>query len=124
MISSSFHSYNLISSETVILEDETVLQSVNRQSVVINTKVKGRVTTITINDVVYVSKLKGNLLSMRHLVFKRLLVEFSDEGSLVLRGRDHHTRRERLVSNQVFKLHGRMAQNQWLWHNRVQMMTN
>ena len=40
--------------------------------------------TITIKDILHVLKLKANLLSVRHLVLKRLRIEFWDERSFVL----------------------------------------
>ena len=40
--------------------------------------------TITIKDVLHFPKLKANLLLVRHLVLKRLHVQFGHEGSFVL----------------------------------------
>ena len=52
-------------------------------SIVVDTEVKGRVKTITIKDVLHVPKMKANLLLVRHVVSKRLRVEFSNEQSFI-----------------------------------------
>ena len=61
-----------------------MLQAIRRGTVVVDIEVKDRMKTITIKDVLHVPKLKPNLLSVRHLVLKRLRVEFSVQGSFVL----------------------------------------
>ena len=61
-----------------------MLQAIGRATVVVDIEVKGRVKTITIKDMLHVPKLKANLLSVRHLVLKRLHVKFGHEGSFVL----------------------------------------
>ena len=81
---SCFQSYHLISPKNVILGDDTVLEAMNKGSIIVDTEVKGRVKTITIKDVLHVPKLKANLLSLQHLVLKHLGVEFSDERYVVL----------------------------------------
>jgi transposase InsO family protein len=79
-----FHSYALINPRRVILGDDTVLEAVGKGQIVVDTEVRGRVKTITIQDVLHVPKLTANLLSVRQLVAKHLRVEFSDKGCYVL----------------------------------------
>ena len=83
LMRASFYSYHVIASKIVILGDDTVLKGVGKDLIVVDTRVKGHVKTITIKDVLHVPKMKANLLLVRHLIFKCLLVEFSDEGSFV-----------------------------------------
>ena len=63
--------------------DDTIVKAVGKGSIVVDTEVKGHVKTITIKDVLHVPKMKAKLLSVRHLVSKRLQMEFSDERSFV-----------------------------------------
>ena len=56
----------------MILGDDTVLEAVGKGSIVFYTEVKGHVKTITIKDILHVPKMKANLLSVKHLVSKRL----------------------------------------------------
>ena len=79
-----FHSYALINPRRVILGDDTVLEAIGKGQLVVDTEVRGRVKTITIQDVLHVPKLTANLLSVRQLVAKHLRVEFSDKGCYVL----------------------------------------
>ena len=101
-----FHSYKLTSPKNVILGDDTVLEAMGKGATLVDTKVKGRVRTITIKDVLHVPKLKANLLSVSHLVSKHSRVEFSNEGNFVLApNREeicHYTRSQGVVSNEVF----------------------
>ena len=79
----SFHSYDVIAPKNVILGDDTLLDVVDKGSIMVDIKVKGRVKTITIKDELHMPKMKANLLSVGHLVSKHLRVEFRDEGSFV-----------------------------------------
>ena len=58
--------------KNVILGDDTVLEAMGEGSIVVDMEVKGRVKTITIKDILHMPKMKANLLSVRHLVSKRL----------------------------------------------------
>ena len=81
-IRASFYSYHVIVPKNVIMGDDTIVKAVGKGSIVVDTEVKGHVKTITIKDVLHVPKMKAKLLSVRHLVSKRLRVEFSDKREL------------------------------------------
>jgi len=85
-----FHSYHFIPPKRVILEDDMLSEAVGKRHIFVDIEVNGHVKKISIKDVFWMSKLKANLLSLRHLITKHLHVEFSHEGCFMLSPKQDH----------------------------------
>ena len=72
----TFNIYEVIFHTNVCLNDDSMVKTIIMGSIVARVKTKGKTTRIRITDVLHVSKLQTNLLSMSIFLSKVLKVQF------------------------------------------------
>ena len=79
----AFDTYETISSRSVFLGDNGMVEALGKGSMLVESHVKGKVRKIRIYDVLHVPKLHANLLSVGKLIARGLKVHFNKSGCIV-----------------------------------------
>ena len=78
-----FDNYEPVSGRKVFMGDNDMVEAVGKGSILVETRVKGRVRSIRMHDVLYVPKMHSNLLSVSKLISRGLKVHFNSLGCVV-----------------------------------------
>ena len=73
----AFDTYEVITPYNVHLDDNSVVEAIGMGSIIVEAIVKGKINQIRIKNVLHVSKLHANLLSVSKLVSNGLKVQFN-----------------------------------------------
>ena len=78
-----FDSYQLVLGRKMFMSDNGMVKDISKGSILVETRVKDRVRSITIHDVLHVPKMHSNLLSVSKLISRGLKVHFNSLGCMV-----------------------------------------
>src|SRR5450631_1333284 len=78
-----FDTYEPVTGRKVFMGDNGMVEAVGKGSLLVETRVKGRVRSIRMHDVLHVPKMHSNLLSVSKLISKGLKVHFNSLGCVV-----------------------------------------
>ena len=73
----AFDTYEVITPRNVHLDDNNVVQAIGMESIVVEAILEGKINQIHIKDMLHVSKLHANLLSVSKLVSNDLKIQFN-----------------------------------------------
>jgi hypothetical protein len=111
----TFDTYEVFTSQSVHLGDDSILEAIGIGSIVVEVMVRGKINKIRINECLHVPKLHANLLSVSKLVSSGLKVQFNFN-ECIIRVSDGHPvaiapREGNLYHLHVVKVHGMDAAN-------------
>jgi hypothetical protein len=111
----AFDTYEVLTSRSVHLGDDSILEAIGIGSIVMEVMVRGKINKIRINECLHVPKVHANLLSVSKLVSSGLKVQFNIN-KCIIQASDGHTiviapREGNLYHLHVIKVHGMDAAN-------------
>jgi hypothetical protein len=75
-----FTMYERISSKRVFMGNDTILEAIGKGNIKATMQVGGKMSHVTIIQVLHVPKMKNNLISVNKLIFEGFKVEFNKDG--------------------------------------------